>query len=108
MDKRVRFSTTNTPEAVTTVYGTVAATTPEAVTMGQVASSLIDLLYIKAGANAVFVSPISTVSTGAVIQLAASEACMFRPYNPSAVLSVGIWSATAGANYEAIIVGQSS
>jgi hypothetical protein len=108
INKRVRFATTNTPEAVETVYGTVAATTPEAVTMGQVAHSLIDVMYIKAIDSDMYVSPTTLVSTGAIIKIAASEACMFRPYLADAVLSTGIWSATATAKYEAIIVGQSS
>ena len=108
VDKRIRFSTTNDPEAVQVAYGTIAATTPEAVDMGQVAHSLVDLVYIKSIDNDVYVNPIALVSTGTALKLVASEACMFRPYVASVVLSTGIWSATAGAKFETIIVGQSS
>jgi hypothetical protein len=108
INKRIRFSTENTPEAIQCVYGTVAATTPEAIPMGQVAASLVDMMYIKAIDYDMYVSPVTIVSTGANLKIAAGEACVFRPYDASGVLSVGIWSATAEANYECLIVGQSS
>jgi len=109
IEKRIRFATTNTPEAVQVIYGTLAATTPEALPLGQVAASLVDLVYIKAIANTIYVSPTTTVSTNEIIVLAASEAAMFRPYVAGATaVAPGLWSATATAKYEAIIVGQSS
>ena len=109
IEKRVRFATTNTPEAVQVIYGTLAATTAEAVPLGQVAASLVDLVYIKSIDQTLYVSPTSTASTNGIMQLAASEACLFKPYVAgAAAVSTGLWSATAGAKYEAIIVGQSS
>jgi hypothetical protein len=91
------------------IYGTLAATTPEAVPLGQVAASLVDLVYVKSIDNTMYINPTTTASTGDVMILAASEACLFRPYKAgAAAVAPGVWSATAESNYEAIIVGQSS
>ena len=110
INKRVRFATTNTPEAVQVGYGTIlAANTYEEVVLGQVASSLIDLVYIKSIDNTVYIESKSTTLSVADIKLAASEACCFRPgVSVAATISIIIMSGTAGANYEYIIVGQSS
>lgn len=104
-----RFTTTNTPKAVQYGYGTIAAAaTMESITMGQVAASLIDLMYIKSIDNTVYVSPTTIVSTGALLKIESGECVMFRPYNGAAVLSVGITCSTAEANYEYLIIGQTS
>ena len=110
VNKRLRFSTANTPEAIQVGYGTVAAAnTMETLELGQVAASLVDMIYIKAIANNVYISPGSVVSTGPLIKLPAGEACAFRPYFEGAVaVSVGVTADTAETAYEYLVVGQSS
>jgi hypothetical protein len=107
----VRFATTNTIEAVQAGYGTVlTANTMSVLDMGQCANSLVDLVYIKAIDQDIYISPTTVVSTGVLLHCAASEACMFKPNNTAGdtVLSIGITSDTDGAQYEYLIVGQSS
>lgn len=104
-----RFETANTPTASQFGFGAIAAAaTMEAIPMGQIAASLIDAMYIKSIDNTVYISPITTVSTAALLKLDAGEATIFRPYNGAAVLSVGITCSTAGAQYEYCIIGQGS
>ena len=110
VNKRIRFSTTSDPEAMQVGYGTVAtANTMETLDLGQVAASLVDMIYIKAIANNVYVSPGSVASTGPLLKIPAGEANVFRPYFEGAVaVSVGITADTDETAYEYIVVGQSS
>ena len=102
-----RFTTTNTPEAVQYGYGTVLSTSMEAIALGQVAASLIDVMYVKSIDNTMYVNPVSS-SGNKVLKIASGESCVFHPNVSNAVLSVGIICSTAGAKYEYLIVGQSS
>ena len=112
IERRVRFATTNTPEAVNAGYGTIAAAdTYEAIVLGQVAASTIDLLYLKSIDQTIYVYTASVAPAGnaAQITLAASEACLFRPAVSTGVaVSIMVASGTAEAKYEYIVVGQSS
>jgi hypothetical protein len=112
IDKRVRYATTNTPEAVQVGYGTIAAAdTYEAVVLGQVAASTIDLLYLKSIDQTIYLytASVAPASNEAQIVLAASEACLFRPAVSTGVaVSVMVMSGTAEAKYEYIAIGQSS
>jgi hypothetical protein len=110
IEKHVRYETTNTPEGVQCGYGTVAAAnTYEAVVLGQVAASTIDLCYIKSIDKTLYVEAKGTTLSVADITLAASEACLFRPStSTAAAVSILVMSATAEAKYEYLIVGQTS
>ena len=113
--KRVRFTTTTTPEAVQMGYGTIAAAnTYEAVPLGQCDAQNIDLVYIKSIDQTMYVEIMTSVAQAcANLVLVASEACLFRPSNSLTVgtagaVSILVLSGTAEAKYEYLVVGQSS
>ncbi|MHA2350336.1 MAG: hypothetical protein ACXADL_11990 [Candidatus Thorarchaeota archaeon] len=112
VDKRVRFATTNTIEAINTGYGTIAvADTYEGIDFGQVDQTQCDGLYLKSIDNDMYVYCASVAPAGnkGQIFLAASEACFIRPsVSTGLTVSVMIMSDTAGAKYEYLVVGQSS
>ena len=111
ISRNVRFNTTNTPEGFNAGYGTIAAAnTYEAVALGQIAASTVDLVYLKAVDATIYAEVVtSTQQNVAQIQLAASEACLFRPACSTATaISIMVMSGTAGALYEYTIVGQTS
>ena len=109
-NKRVRYTTTTTPEAISSGYGTIAAADAyEAVPLGQVVASGIDMCYIKSIDQTIYVEAKGATLSVADIQLSASEACLFRPVTSAAgTVSVLVMSDTAEAKYEYLIVGQSS
>lgn len=112
INKRVRFATDNTPEAVNAGYGTIAAADVyEGVILGQVAASTIDMLYLKSIDQTIYayVASVAPAGNEAQMVLVAGEACVFRPaVSTSKAVSVMVMAGVAGANYEYLIVGQSS
>lgn len=109
--KRVRFTTTTAPEVLAAGYATIAAAdTYEAVDMGQCAASLVDGVYIKSGDETIYIDPAVSVTGAEVkrLKLEPGEAAFFRPCLSDVALSVMVVCSAAEANYEYLIVGQSS
>lgn len=107
INMRTRFATSNTPTATAAGYGTIAAAgTYESLDTGQVAGSLVDVVYLRAVDNDIYVG---LDQDTARILIPDGETAVFKPLlSTAAVASVRLMSGTAGAAYEYLIVGESS
>lgn len=107
INMRTRFATASTPTATQIGYGTIAAAnTYETVSRGQVAGSLVDMIYFRAVDYDIYVGIDEDVGR---LKVPAGETSLFKPLlSTGAVASVRITSETAGAKFEYLVVGKSS
>jgi hypothetical protein len=96
-------------------YGTIAAAlTYEALPMGQVAASVVDMVYLKSIDNTIYVAILTSTTTHpyANIVIPAGETACFRPGTSlgtsTTAVSILMLCGTAESQYEYTIIGQSS